>query len=68
MICYPDMLGTEVTCNETDETCPTAQLKDGFVFEGRETSLEEIRAEDLGITSVRHRSETNDKISRARAR
>ena len=68
LICYPDMFGTEVACYETDETSSTAQFEDGFVFEERGTSLEEIRAEDLGITSVRHGSETNDKISRARTR
>jgi len=42
LICYPDMFGTEITCYETDETRSAAQFKDGFVFEGRGPSLEEI--------------------------
>ena len=42
LICYPNMFGTKITCHETDETRSAAQFKDGFVFEGRGTSLEEI--------------------------
>jgi hypothetical protein len=36
------VFGTKVACDETDETCPTAKFKDGFVFEGSGTALEEI--------------------------
>ena len=42
LISYPDVFGAEVTCYETDETCPAAQFEDGFVFEGSGTSLEEV--------------------------
>ena len=51
LICYPDVFGTDMTCDETDETCSAAQFEDSFVFEERGTSLEEIRAEDLGSSS-----------------
>jgi len=60
LICYPDVFGTKVTCDETSETSSTPQFKDRFVFEGRTTSLEKIRAEDLGSSSLN----ANDKISR----
>ena len=42
LICYPDMFGTKVTCCEADETGSTAQFKDGLIFEGKGTLLEEI--------------------------
>lgn len=42
LICYPDVFGTDIACYETDETCSTAQFKDGFGFEEGRTSLEEI--------------------------
>ena len=42
LICYPDVFGTKVTCDEADETCSTPQFKDCFVFEGRATPLKEI--------------------------
>ena len=46
------MFGTEVTCDETDETSSAAQFKDDFVFEKRRSSLEEIRAENLVIDAM----------------
>jgi hypothetical protein len=64
LICYPDMFGTEVTSDETDETRSTAQFEDGFIFEGRRTSLEEVRTENLRSSPL----DATDKISRTCAR
>jgi hypothetical protein len=41
------MFGTDVSCDETYQTRSAAQFKDGFGFEERGTSLEEVRTEDL---------------------
>lgn len=47
LICYPDVLGTDEAGHETDEPGSTAQFENGFGFEERRASLEEIRAQDL---------------------
>ena len=42
LICYPDVFGTDMACYETDKTRSAAQFEDGFRFEERGASLEEV--------------------------
>lgn len=42
LVRYPDVFGTDITCDETDETRSAAQFEDSLVFEERGTSLEKI--------------------------
>ena len=42
LICYPNVFGSEVACDETNETCSAAEFEDGFIPEGRGTPLEEV--------------------------